>query len=91
MLCSARKAAASLPALRVESSPARGSFPSLFLLSITDEDVMFLVRMLEDLKCVGEGKVDMVTSWKDVALKVPISLGSQAMVLFKVLLELLSS
>lgn len=39
--------------------------------AFTDEDVMFLVRFLEYRKRVGEGKVDMVTFWKDVAQKVP--------------------
>jgi hypothetical protein len=38
--------------------------------AFTDEDVMFLVRFLEYRTRQQDGKVDMVTFWKDVAQKV---------------------
>lgn len=38
--------------------------------AFTDEDVIFLVRFLEFRTRSQDGKVDMVTFWKDVATKV---------------------
>ena len=38
--------------------------------AFTDEDVIFLVRFLEYRTRTQDGKVDMVTFWKDVAAKV---------------------
>ena len=41
--------------------------------AFTDEDVIFLVRFLEYRTRQQDGKVDMVTFWKDVAQKVRLS------------------
>ncbi|KAI0769335.1 hypothetical protein BD413DRAFT_477758 [Trametes elegans] len=39
--------------------------------AFTDEDVIFLVRFLDYRNRQHDGKVDMVTFWKDVAVKAP--------------------
>ncbi|KAI0674975.1 hypothetical protein C8Q78DRAFT_1009868 [Trametes maxima] len=39
--------------------------------AFTDEDVIFLVRFLEYRNRQHDGKLDMVTFWKDVAVKAP--------------------
>lgn len=75
-IAAARRAAAADVQRTRSPTPPRALYRSTTGkgVAFTEEDVTFLVRFLEYRSRVGEGKVDMVAFWKDVANKVWFSL-----------------